>query len=327
MIKKLGDSLARVSMKYLPEPFIFAIILTFIAFVLGMTLTHQSTMDMVLHWYKGFWSLLTFSMQMCLMVITPAALVAAPVVNKWVEALANKPRTGKEGAFYVALLGCVSAMIHWGLALIIAAIFAREVAKKLHAKGVNFSYSLLGAAAYVGQMVWHAGFSGSVQLLVATPGHFLENEIGLIPVSATILTPMNLFVMFTTMIFPALFIMQMAPKEDDLKPLSTEMVEFLDSHKAEVVKRPDNPTVGDRLNYSIGFNMAICALALAYIIYHFKTKGFDLNLNIFNAIFLFAGMIMHKTVASYSKAISNAAKSVAGIILQFLHGDNFVPVD
>lgn len=56
---------------------------------------------------------------------------------------------------------------------------------------------------------------------------------------------------------------------------------------------------------------------MAYIIYHFATKGFDLNLNIVNAIFLFLGMILHKTVASYVKAVSDSAKSVAGIILQF----------
>lgn len=189
MIKRLGDVLARLSMKYLPDPFIFAIILTFISFILGVTITHQSVMQMVINWYKGFWSLLPFSMQMCLMVITPAALVAAPSVHKFVDKLADKPKDGKSGAFWVAMLACVSAMIHWGLSLILASIFAREVAKKLYAKGVKFSYGLLGAAAYLGQMVWHAGFSGSVQLLIATPGHFLEKEIGVIPVSQVYLPP------------------------------------------------------------------------------------------------------------------------------------------
>lgn len=317
MIKRLGDVLARLSMKYLPDPFIFAVILTFISFALGMSIAGQSAMQMVINWYKGFWSLLPFAMQMCLMVITPAALVAAPSVHKWVDSFADKPKNGKQAALYVALLSCISAMVHWGLSLIIAAIFAREVAKKLHNKGVKFSYGLLGAAAYLGQMVWHAGYSGSVQLLIATPGHFLESEIGIIPITETIHTPMNLFVMFTTMIFPAIFIMKMAPKEEELEPLSPEMVSFLNNQEVEKVKMPDNPTVGDRLNHSVIVNLLICALGVTYIVYHFMTNGFDLNLNIVNAIFLFLGMIMHKTVASYVKAISNSAKAVAGIILQF----------
>jgi len=317
MIKKLGNVLAKLSMKYLPDPFIFAVILTFIAFGLGISIAGQSSMQMVINWYKGFWSLLPFAMQMCLMVITPAALVAAPSVHKWVDAFADKPNNGKQAALYVALLSCISAMVHWGLSLIIAAIYAREVAKKLHAKGIKFSYGLLGAAAYLGQMVWHAGYSGSVQLLIATPGHFLESEIGIISITETIHTPMNLFVMFTTMIFPAIFIMKMAPKEEELEPLSPEMVAFLNNQEVEKVKMPDNPTVGDRLNHSVIVNLLICALGVTYIVYHFMTNGFDLNLNIVNAIFLFLGMIMHKTVASYVKAISNSAKAVAGIILQF----------
>lgn len=317
MIKKLGDVLAKLSMKYLPDPFIFAVILTFISFILGITITHQSVMQMVINWYKGFWSLLPFSMQMCLMVITPAALVAAPGVHKWVDILADKPKDGKSGAFWVALLACVSAMVHWGLSLILAAIFAREVAKKLYAKGVKFSYGLLGAAAYLGQMVWHAGYSGSVQLLIATPGHFLEKEIGVIPVSETIHTPMNLFVMLLTMFLPAFFIAKMAPKEEELKELDPETVEFLKNQKSVQVEKPKNPTVGDRLNHSLIVNYAICSLGVAYIVYHFKTNGFDLNLNIVNAIFLFLGMLLHKTVASYVKAISESARSVAGIILQF----------
>jgi short-chain fatty acids transporter len=317
MIKRLGDVLARLSMKYLPDPFIFAVILTFISFILGVTITHQSVMQMVINWYKGFWSLLPFSMQMCLMVITPAALVAAPSVHKFVDKLADKPKDGKSGAFWVAMLACVSAMVHWGLSLILASIFAREVAKKLYAKGVKFSYGLLGAAAYLGQMVWHAGFSGSVQLLIATPGHFLEKEIGVIPVSQSILTPMNLFVMILTAFLPAFIIAKMAPKEEELQELDTETVKFLKEQHVTHVKKPQNPTIGDRLNHSIIVNYLICALGVAYIVYHFATKGFDLNLNIVNAIFLFLGMILHRTVASYVKAVSDSAKSVAGIILQF----------
>ena len=107
MIKRLGNALARLSMKFFPDPFIFAVILTFIAFGLGMTIADQSAMDMVISWYKGFWSLLPFGMQMCLMVITPAALVAAPSVHKWVEAFADKPKNGKQAALYVQALRSV----------------------------------------------------------------------------------------------------------------------------------------------------------------------------------------------------------------------------
>ena len=70
MIRKLGNRLTKWSFKYIPDPSIFAVILTFMAFVLGMVIMKQTPLQMTQHWYKGFWSLLTFSMQMALMVIT-----------------------------------------------------------------------------------------------------------------------------------------------------------------------------------------------------------------------------------------------------------------
>ena len=81
MFRKLGQVMANWSFKYLPDPSIFAVMLTFIAFGLGLALTNTTPMQMVINWYKGFWELLTFSMQMALMVITASAVANAPLVR------------------------------------------------------------------------------------------------------------------------------------------------------------------------------------------------------------------------------------------------------
>ena len=58
-------------------------------------------------------------------------------------------------------------------------------------------------------------------------------------------------------------------------------------------------------------------MGLAYIIYYFATAGFELNLNIVNFIFLFLGILLHKTPRKFLDAVSAAAKGTSGIILQF----------
>ena len=62
-INRMGNSLLRWSLKYMPDASIFAVVLTFIAFLLGIFIAKQSPMQMIQNWYKGFWELLTFSMQ------------------------------------------------------------------------------------------------------------------------------------------------------------------------------------------------------------------------------------------------------------------------
>ncbi|MDW7652440.1 MAG: TIGR00366 family protein, partial [Bacillota bacterium] len=64
MLQKLTRFFVSLVQKYLPDPFLFAAILTFIVFLGGLFLTESSATQMVAHWGTGFWNLLAFSMQM-----------------------------------------------------------------------------------------------------------------------------------------------------------------------------------------------------------------------------------------------------------------------
>ena len=68
MFKKFTNGCVRVVNRWLPDPFLFAIILTVVVFIAAMVGTHQGPLAMVKAWggSSGFWSLLLFSMQMAL---------------------------------------------------------------------------------------------------------------------------------------------------------------------------------------------------------------------------------------------------------------------
>ena len=96
VIARVGASLTRWSMKYMPDPSIFAVVLTLIAFVLGIVVARQTPMQMVQNWYKGLWELLAFAMQMCLIIITGSAVAEAPIAKKGIRKLAGIAKSGKQ---------------------------------------------------------------------------------------------------------------------------------------------------------------------------------------------------------------------------------------
>ena len=193
MFQKIIRFCVKLVQKYLPEPFIFAVVLTLVAFIIAMPICHQSPLEVVEHWGNGVWSLLAFAMQMALVLVTGSALAAAPSIKRGISALAAKPMTPAGAIALVTGISAIACWLNWGFGLIVGVIFAKEIAKKL--RGVD--YRLLIASAYSGFVVWHAGLSGSIPLTMATEGSNLETVTKgalthPIPIGQTILAPQNL---------------------------------------------------------------------------------------------------------------------------------------
>jgi short subunit fatty acids transporter len=78
----LGGKTIPSSLLVLNSPFLFAILLTFLTLILGVIFTDNGPFAMLKHYNKGFWTLLTFSMQMCLILVTGYALATTRVVGR-----------------------------------------------------------------------------------------------------------------------------------------------------------------------------------------------------------------------------------------------------
>lgn len=265
-IMKIGSTLTRLSMKYMPDPSIFAVVLTFIAFLLGVFVANVSPMQMVVNWYKGFWSLLSFAMQMALIIITGSAVADAPFTKRKIQQLAGSVKSAKQAAWLVTFVSVLVSYIHWGLSLIVGALLAKELAKELRIKKIPFEYGLIAAGAYVGQMTWHGMFSASIGLLIATPGHFLEDKIGIISMYDYMFNPMNIAVTIALLIFPPLFASMLHPNPDHVTPLTEESIKAIELETDSTAVLPKNPTVGDRLNNS---KIVAGALGVSGIVFQF----------------------------------------------------------
>ena len=296
--------------KYLPDPFLFVIILTVVIFVLGLGLTDSSAVQMVAFWGEGFWALLAFSMQMVLVLVTGFVLASSPIFKKGLGKLASLAKSPGSAIILVTLVSLAASWINWGFGLVIGALFAKELAKRVE----NVDYRLLIASAYSGFIIWHAGFSGSIPLSIATAGHPFADKIGVIPTSATIFASYNLIIVVALIVIVPLLNRLMMPKKEDTVTVDPRLlVEPID----EVLPAKSDMTPAERLENSWILSMIIGALGIAFIVYYFVQNGFALTLDLVNFMFLFLGIIFHGTPRKYLIAVQEAVKGAGAIIVQF----------
>ncbi len=317
-MQKLGASLSHWAEKFIPDPFIFALMLTLLTMILSAFFTHHSAFSIIGFWYRGFWDLLAFGMQMSLILITGYALATAPVMKKFVDVLAGFPKNTASAAMLIALVAVLTGYLNWGLAIVVAPLLARETARQAQKAGRRFHYPLLGAAAYMGLAVWHGGFSGSAPLTVATAGHFLADQIGVIPVSQTLFAPVNLIAALVLIPGIPLLFKILAPAAGG-KVVSIDEVDpgWDLSGRPDSAPAENSPSLAFKLENSRILSLTMAILAFGFIVYYFFHNGLRLNLNIVNFSFLFAGILLHQTPKNYLRAVSEGVKGAAGIILQF----------
>ena len=306
----------RLVQRWLPEPFIFAILLTFVAAMIAMPVCHQTPVEVVEHWGGGVWNLLAFAMQMALVLVCGSALAAAPAVKRGITALARVPKNPAGAIALVTVVSAIACWLNWGFGLIVGVIFAKEIARQL--QGVD--YRLLIASAYSGFVVWHAGLSGSIPLTMATPGEALVKATNgaltaPIPVGQTILDPHNLVMVLLVIVGITVANTLMHPKQGavTVDPALLEEQELNTKHLPLNTKK----TPAQRMEQSPVLSWLIGLLLLVYLVLKLGFRGGQLDLGAVIMIFLALGLLLHGTPVAYVRAFGKAATGAAGIILQF----------
>ena len=324
MIHRLGAWCARVAQRWVPDPFVFAIGLTFLTLGAGVLLGGNGPGVMVAAWGKGLWELLAFGMEMTLILVTGHALAQTRAVGWVIARVAAVPRSAGGAAALVALVACGFALVNWGLGLIAGALLARETARAGARNGVPMHYPLLGAAGYAGLLVWHGGLSGSAPLKVATAGHMFVEEVariggpadGALGFAHTVFSPLNLVCTALLLVVIPLVCFLLAPREAArMTPIPPAMMRATEETSPE--GSPDRPTPADRLNHSRLLAAALALLGFYSAGRQLLAAGFQPNLGITNLTFLSLGLLLHQTPIAYVGAVGRAVRGAAGIILQF----------
>ncbi len=202
MLETIGRRLSAFFRATAPDPFVLAILLTFLTLALAIGFSERSPAEITAAWADestGVWRYLGFGMQMCLILVTGHAIAASRPVSGMLNALAHLPRSGPQAAALIALVAAGLGVFHWGVGLIGGALIARDVGRVMVRRGIRVHYPVLVAAGYVGMMVWHGGFSGTAPIKVTTKedlAEVIDPALGVAPIGLeqTLLSPMNLVI-------------------------------------------------------------------------------------------------------------------------------------
>lgn len=292
--------------RYLPDAFIFALLLTLLVFVWGVLATPTDPVDMLLFWGDGLDDLFQFAMEMVLILVGGFTLARTNLVSEGLKWLGEKARTPFRGVLMAVLVSSIACWINWGFGLVVAGIFAVELGRRV--KGVN--YALLVAMSYSGFLLWHGGLSGSIPLKLTSPSSEImkilnHTSIGL---EQTIFSSFNLILVFLHLVVLVILGWKLGKIEE------SSQVDLPESASLKPLSEPLTPAA--RLEQSKWLTRAFSLFGFGYLaIKIWQTRS--LNLSLVILIFFFLGFFLYETPKKYLQSFAAAVKDSGGIILQF----------
>ena len=321
MIEKLSHKFTYLFLKYMPNAFVFALLLTLITGLGALVWLDISPLEIITSWHKGFFDLLSFAMQIVLIIITGYCIALSPIIKQGIDVLAKRISSPSQVYILIVFVGCILSLVSFGW-IVITCVLARELAERI--QGIN--YPFLVACTYFSVNSWVLGLSSSIPLLLNTENNFLI-ESGLlksiIPTGDTLFSSLNLVMLLLFAIGGPLLMFLIHPKsskDKELKDLLNKGESLLETQtikeEANSIKLPFN-AVSDKLNNSFLLQMIIVAIGFTYILLHFSTKGLDLNFNIMIFIFIIIGLLLHRTPSRYVIAMKRSSSNISGILYQY----------
>ncbi len=309
----LSGFFVRIFEYAVPDPYIYAVLLSLLTAVLAAAFApHHSLENIVSAWYAGIFQILSFAFQMILILVTGYALATAPPVKSLLDWVASRPRTPKEAVTLTILVSGVACWMNWGFGLVVAALIARGIAKRMR---IDFGWLVAGA--YSGFAIWASGLSSSIALAQATTGstlNIVQQFTGhTLPLSQTVFRPFNfvpviLLLVITPLVFRA------------LQPASSEVVTGDVGRllaEDEVLPQTGTPeTLASKLERAWVLNL-ILALAGVYYLASSLRQGASIDINLVIFMFLIAGLLLHWRPIAYVNAVNGAARVTGPLILQY----------
>jgi short-chain fatty acids transporter len=305
--------------RWMPDPFLFCILLTAACYGLALALTPTGALELTGQWYAGLWQILPFAMQMMLILMTGSALARAGPVRRGLVRIASWPRTQGQAIVLLTFLCSALALLNWGVALVAGGLLAREIARRV--PGCDFGFLVAGA--YSGFVIFGSGFSSSIILVSATEGsemNLLAQHTGVaaVPLAETLFTPMNLFVAFgVVLLLPVMFRLMM-PRGRQVRHVNPAVLAVPEGELAAATVCEQAPaTPAERLERSRTVMALLVLLGGAYLVWHFATRGFALDLYVVILTLLVLGLLLHARPAAYVDAFYQSGHTTAPLLLQF----------
>jgi short-chain fatty acids transporter len=308
------DKLALVMERVVPDATTTSILLLVVLVALSLGIGTSLT-DTVDAYYRGLWNLLAFTMQMTLILVLSLILGATPFFKGIIIKLSRLPRTVPQVVAGAVLTSGAIAYLNWGLSLALGPLVAIHFCRQAEAKGLRVDFLFILATLAGAGAIWQFGLSGSAPLLMATPGHFLEEVTGVMPLSTTLWAPATIILVVSFLIATIIVGVVFMPKK--VRPIS----EF-QAAEASVAEPIEDKPAG-KLTPALWFEhsplviVPLVVMLLAWLYTHFFVKNLSLDINSMNTIVLTAGLILHGNIHRFTHALREAVALAWPIVLLY----------
>lgn len=296
-----------------PSTFEIAIILSVLVFLMVWMGPRQaeatepfSVFQLLKFWQKGFWELLEFTMQMILILVLGYALASSSPAQNFLNLLARWADTNTKAVMVTGIVAMVGGYLNWGFGLVVGAILARQIGEVAKARALQINYPLVGAAGYLGMMVWHGGLSASSSLKVAEENHFLADKMGVLPIGDTIFSTTNLLINALVVLGLVALLYLLSKRKADCSPFPATPAQG---------ENPTPSTHGRILGRILGTLIIFLCLADFFRGGYSSLAFFDLNY--VNFLLFGLGFLVFGNVEEYFLAIGGGLKASTDILVQF----------
>jgi short-chain fatty acids transporter len=303
--------------RWFPDAFIFVAIAVVVV-ALGALANGASPTAVSEAFGNGFWSLITFTMQMAFIVIGGYVVATSAPAQRVIRGLAALPKTGTGAVGLVAAAAMIASLLNWGFSLIVGGLLVRALAER---RELNMDYRAAGAAAYLGLgATWAMGLSSSAAQLQANPVSVPKSLLtitGVIPFTETIFMWQSFLITAVLLVVSITIAIASAPGPEAAMTAEAMGIEVTHTD-AITVSPPQKP--GDWLEYSPLLTILLVLLAAGWLIYEFSRQSAILaisNLNTYNFLFVMAGLLLHWRPKRFLAAVGKAVPATAGVLIQF----------
>lgn len=306
------------SEKWFPDSYIFALLGVLIVAISAIGIG-APVQDVANSFGNGFWSLIPFTMQMCMLIIVGYVVSVSKPVEILIQKMARIPNSGRSAIVLVATVSLLISLINWAMSTVLTALLVIALAKR---KELNMDYRAAAAAAIIGMgATWALGISSSAAQLQANKASLPEpiyNLTGVIPFTETIFLPQSMIMTAVLIVASIAICYWSAPKGNSIKTIDQFDIQFDPEKKVKDVTAPKRP--GDWLENSPILSILIVVLGLLWMFNEFGKSNPIIaisSLNTYNFIFLMLGIALHGTPRNFLNAVSKAVPAVSGVLIQF----------
>src|SRR6478672_3688671 len=256
--------------RWFPDAFIFVAIAVVVV-ALAALVNGASPGAVSQSFGNGFWSLITFTMQMAFVAIGGYVVATSAPAARLIRRLAHLPTSGRGAVGLVAAVSILASLLNWGLSLIFGGLLVRALGER---RELQMDYRAAAAAAYLGLgATWAMGLSSSAAQLQANPASLPKSLLpitGVIPFSETIFLWQSIVVTVVLLVISVAIAVWSAPGPDTAVTAEAMKID-VSSDERDELRPPTQP--GEWLEYSPILTIALSLLAAGWLIHEFTSQS------------------------------------------------------